>query len=69
MGKVFGVYSMEGESDSWMKIGMAYRHRDRQGFALTLYAVPILGSQQIVLRTKDPNDSNRHKHSAKKIGS
>jgi len=45
------VYVVEGEGDSayWTKVGAAWQHEDREGFNISLSAMPLSG--RLVVRT------------------
>jgi hypothetical protein len=40
------------EQSSWMRVGVAFPHKDNKGFNLELQAVPVGG--KLVLREHDP---------------
>ena len=46
-------FDKEGQSDaSWLKVGVAFAHKDGKGFDVTLDAVPVGG--RVVLRLNEP---------------
>lgn len=49
----YQVRHRDGKPDFWNRIGLAYPHRDGQGFNLQLDAMPLKG--QIVLRIVKEN--------------
>lgn len=46
----FKLYAVtgEGETSRWIEIGAAWNHRDHQGYAISLDAIPVTG--RIVMR-------------------
>lgn len=46
-------YERQGENDaSWLKVGVAFAHKDGKGFDVKLDATPVNG--QVVLRLNEP---------------
>lgn len=54
-----GVYIVEGEGDNafWTRVGAAWPHEDRDGFNITLKALPVNG--KLVIRKPKATEGQR----------
>lgn len=55
----YGVYVVEGEGDKafWTRVGAAWPHEDRDGFNISLTALPVGG--KLVIRKPKPTEDRR----------
>ena len=65
--RAYSVIRRDGQDDYWLNIGLAFAHKDGQGFNIVLQALPLDG--KIVCReitadeaAEEPEPASRPKH-------
>ena len=57
---IFDVYSVDGEGKQahWIPLGVAFEHENGKGANILLDALPINFSGKLVIRLREPKNSN-----------